>query len=51
MSAFDELVAGMQQGREWGLMGNADAVRGLLVEFTMSATTKAHTTGIDFSSE
>ena len=30
MSAFDELVAGMQQGREWGLMGNAEAVRGLL---------------------
>ena len=30
MSAIDELVAGLQQGRQWGLMGNAEAVRGLL---------------------
>ena len=30
MSAFDELVDGMQKGREWNLMGNADAVRELL---------------------
>ena len=30
MSAFDELVDGMQKGREWSLMGNGDAVRGLL---------------------
>ena len=30
MSAIDELVAGMKQGRKWDLMGNAEAVRGLL---------------------
>jgi len=30
MTAFDELIAGMSQGRAWSLMGDSDAVRGLL---------------------
>ncbi len=30
MKAIEELVQGMAQGREWSLMGDADAVRGLL---------------------
>ena len=30
MTAFDELVAGMAEGRVWSLMGDGDAVRGLL---------------------
>jgi len=30
MSAFNELLAGMVQGRGWPLMGDGDAVRGLL---------------------
>jgi 5-methylcytosine-specific restriction protein B len=30
MTAFDDLIQGMAQGRTWPLMGDADAVRGLL---------------------
>jgi 5-methylcytosine-specific restriction protein B len=30
MKAIDELVQGMAQGRNWGMMGDADAVRNLL---------------------
>jgi 5-methylcytosine-specific restriction protein B len=30
MTAFDELVAGMAQGRVWSLMGDGDEVRSLL---------------------
>lgn len=30
MSAFDQLVAGMSEGRDWRLMGDGDAVRELL---------------------
>ncbi len=30
MTAFDDLIAGMAQGRAWSLMGDGDAVRGLL---------------------
>lgn len=30
MTAFDELISGMAQGRSWSLMGDGDAVRGLL---------------------
>jgi 5-methylcytosine-specific restriction enzyme B len=30
MTAFDELIAGMAQGRAWPLMGDSDAVRELL---------------------
>ena len=30
MTAFDELVAGMAEGRVWSLMGDGDAVRSLL---------------------
>jgi hypothetical protein len=30
MTAFDDLISGMVQGRAWSLMGESDAVRGLL---------------------
>lgn len=30
MTAFDELIAAMSQGRAWPLMGDSDAVRGML---------------------
>lgn len=30
MSAFDELIDGMLEGRAWGAMGEAETVRGLL---------------------
>ncbi|MFZ5784962.1 MAG: hypothetical protein ACOY3Y_00845 [Acidobacteriota bacterium] len=30
MTAFDELIAGIAAGRTWSLMGDSDAVRGLL---------------------
>lgn len=30
MSAFDELITGMSEGRDWSLMSNAEDVRGLL---------------------
>jgi 5-methylcytosine-specific restriction protein B len=30
MTAFDELIEGMAQGRAWSFMGDSDAVRGLL---------------------
>lgn len=30
MTAFDELIAGMAEGRNWSLMGNSDEVRSLL---------------------
>jgi 5-methylcytosine-specific restriction enzyme B len=30
MTAFDELIQGMASGRQWSLMGDSDAVRGLL---------------------
>lgn len=30
MTAFDELIAGMAEGRDWSLMGDGEAVRALL---------------------